>query len=131
MSVKRMITMSRLISALIIAKPGQLRDGLQTLLMTIPQIGTVYQADSGTVVFASTATHAPGLVLLDFDLPTDDAAMTLQQIKERWPYTRCIALVDNADDHTAAGTVGAEIVLFKGVLATRLVAIIENVLLSL
>lgn len=125
-SMQQSTERSRQTCALVVARPGQLRDGLQTLLKAVPQIAVVCQAHDTGSLGALPIEPCPALVLLDFDLPPSEAVAALRQIKARWPHLRAIALVDNAQEHQIATDTGADVVLLKGVRATRLLAIIEG-----
>ncbi len=116
--------MCQRVSALIIAKPGHLRDGLQTLLQAIPEIATIQQADVWSPFTA--ADQCPALVLLDIDPQEPDTVALLQRIKRHWPQTNCIALVDSEQDLPRNQLVGADVMLLKGMLASRLFDIIHD-----
>jgi DNA-binding NarL/FixJ family response regulator len=109
-------------SALIVARPGQLRASLTVLLTAIPQMGTVNQADDGLSALTVDAPQDPDLVLLDWQ------AATLEQLQAQWPRARCIVLADDKDERKAAESVGADAVLLKGVLAARLFTTIQELL---
>ena len=115
-------------SALIIAKPGPLRDSLQVLLTAIPLMGTVWQAVDGPTALLAGARHSPGLVLLDDDLPGDRLLPTLEQIRAAWPHTRCIVLADDEQAHPPALDAGADAILLKGLLASKLFTTITELL---
>lgn len=119
-------------SALIISKPGQLRDGLQTLLQTIPALGSIEQAHDCSTTLKMIANHPtcyPALILLDLDYPEPETLAILRQIKARWPQIRWVALVNDEHEQHAVESIGVDVVLMKGVLATRLITIIEDLLL--
>jgi DNA-binding NarL/FixJ family response regulator len=115
------------VTALIISRPGQLRDSLQVLLAAIPQVEVVRPADdSRSALVIGTQCH-PGLVLIDYDL-NHEADAALGHIKAEWPHTRCIVLANDERDHPAAQAAGADVVLMKGVLASKFYATIEELL---
>jgi DNA-binding NarL/FixJ family response regulator len=60
------------------------------------------------------AQRPAALVLLDADLPGDQAHVALMQIKIRWPQTPCIVLVNNGNRHHLIDQNGADAVLVKG-----------------
>ena len=114
-------------SVLIVAPPGRLRDGLRVLLRAVPQIGHTVQADDALAVLRAVE-HSPALVLLDADLPGEEAWTVLRQIKAQWPQTRCIVLVNNGQQSQIAHVHGADTVLAKGFTVTTLTAIVANLL---
>ena len=62
------------------------------------------------------------------DLDSEMLQATLQGIKAAWPATLCIVLIkDEAERRVAAGS-GGDLVLMKGLLASRLAASIEEAL---
>jgi DNA-binding NarL/FixJ family response regulator len=115
--------------ALIVAKPSQFREGLQAMLTSIPQIKQVTQVDDAPSALRMAAQHDPTLVLLDFDLSSSEVlAATLEQIKATWPQSQCIALVHNEQEYQMAKVAGADVILMKGVSATKLLAIVKELL---
>jgi DNA-binding NarL/FixJ family response regulator len=120
--------MSEQVVALVIAQPGQLRDSLQTLLTAIPRIDTVIGVNDCFTVLAMDMARHPAVMLTDFDLPLDKTPPSLLTLRANWPRMRWIALVDTEQQYQAARQIGADVVLLKGVLATRLLAAIEALL---
>ncbi len=114
--------------ALVISKQGTLQNGLLALLTTIPQISAVLVAEDAPSGLRMLKEHRPRLVLLDMDLPEDGAQTILKQIEAQWPGIRCIALTDSVQQKQAAETLAADVVLFKGFQATKLIAVIEQLL---
>jgi DNA-binding NarL/FixJ family response regulator len=99
---------------LIVAPPSRLRDALQAMIRAVPQVAYTVQADDGQAALRILAEHPLALVLLDADLPGDEAWTVLPQIKARWPQTRCIVLVNNDQQRQVANMHGADVVLVKG-----------------
>jgi len=113
--------------ALIISKQDTLQNGLLALLTTIPQINAVL-AEDATSGLKMLKDHRPSLILLDMDLPEDDAQTILKQIKSQASEVHCIALADNAQQKYLAETHKADAVLFKGFQATSLINLIEELM---
>jgi DNA-binding NarL/FixJ family response regulator len=59
-------------------------------------------------------------MLLDADLPGNEAWSVLRQIKAQWPQTRCIVLANNGQQRQIANAHGADVVLAKGFTVTTL-----------
>ncbi len=114
--------------ALIISKQGTLQNSLLALLTTIPQISAVLVAEDAPSGLRILKEHRPRLVLLDMDLPEDDAQPILKQIEAQWPGIRCIALTDSVQQKQAAETLAADVVLFKGFSAAKLISVTEELL---
>lgn len=115
-------------SALIIAQPGPLRDGLHALVGTMLQIGTVDVLDDVDSAFGGTFNQCPALVLLDADLTEDKVWLTVRRIRRKWPRARTIILVGNVEQQEAAEAAGADVVLLQGLPAGRLVAAVVRLL---
>ena len=113
-------------TALIIAPPGLLREGLLAALDTLHSIGVVGQAD--TVSQAVVVEHDPAFVLFSAEGPENHSLAAIQKLKARWPAARCIALVDTVAQQQAALTMGVDEVLIKGVRPQVLLEIIEQLL---
>jgi DNA-binding NarL/FixJ family response regulator len=115
-------------SALIIAGPGPLRDGLQALVGTMPQVGKVdVLSDTRSPSQAEIDLH-PTLVLLDAEMAEDRAWLMVRHAKGRWPQARTIILVGSVEQRQEAEAAGADVVLLAGFPAGRLVAAIVRLL---
>lgn len=112
--------------AVIVARPGHLRQGLHALLSTAPGLDQVEQADSSLAGLANIA--PPDLALLDFDRPLAESLALVRRIKATWPQARCLVLVDNERQQAAARTAGADLILRKAVRPDRLLAIVADCL---
>jgi DNA-binding NarL/FixJ family response regulator len=115
-------------SALIIARPGRLRDGLQAVLAAMPQIETVDRADDLRSALRMAAERRPALVLLNTDLINGQTRETLEQIRARWSGARCIVLADDVQQQQRARAVGVDEVLLRGFSATELFASVDRLL---
>ena len=115
---------------LVIASPGELRDGLHALLVSIPQIGYISQADDRPSALRIVEEQCPDLVLVSTDTPGDKVATMLECIEARCPRSRSIVLANDTDKQDEARAAGADVVVLVGIPATALAAIIQNLLIQ-
>lgn len=114
--------------ALIVAKPGPLRNSLQALMTTMPQIEILAETSDPSALLRMGAEMQADVVLLDASLPEEQLWAAVRQIKEKWTQTRSIVLVENSQQQERAQAAGADVALLKGYPAARLVAAIEGLL---
>ncbi len=110
--------------ALIAAAPSPLQDGLLALMTTSNQISAVFVAEEASIALRMVKDHRPNLVLLDSHLP--EAKMVLEQIKNKWPQTRCIVLLSSGEQERSVKE--ADAVLIEGFSPSQLLTTIEVVL---
>ena len=118
----------RVTLALIVAQPGPLRDSLQALMTTIPQIEILAEATAPSVLLRMGAEIQPDVVLMDADLPGEQVWSALREIKDKWSQTRSIVLVKDSQQQREAQAAGADIALIKGYPAARLITAIGELL---
>ena len=106
-------------------------EGLQALLRTFPEIEIVGQADCESQALSLVAQQQPALVLLDSSLTSQEMLPTLIQIKDGYPRTHCIVLIENVQQQGEARGAGADIALISGFSAEVLHAAIGHVLGSI
>jgi DNA-binding NarL/FixJ family response regulator len=114
--------------ALIATRPGSLQDSLVALMTTMPQVNAVLIAEDAASALRTMAQHRPPLVVLELGLPAEERHAVLNEIKTRWPLTRCIALADDIEQQREAKSAGADVVLIKGFAAAKLIATVEELL---
>jgi DNA-binding NarL/FixJ family response regulator len=114
--------------ALIVARPGHLRDAWRALLMATPLIGQVHQAGDAPSALGLLESIAPRLVLLDSDMGEGGPWTLVQQIKADHPESRSVVLVCNLQEQSQAEAAGADVVLLRGFPAEKLFQAIEDLL---
>ena len=114
--------------ALIIAKPGHLWDGLQSLLRTLPEIEIIAEIKFPSVLLKMGGEMKPDLILLDASLFGENIWEAITKINEVWSNTQCVVLVEDSQHHQALYDAGADLVVPQGFPATKLVAAIEELL---
>ena len=106
--------------------PPQLRDGFQVLVESTSGIQLLCYASTLESLLLETQQRTPNVILMYISEDENDIrcghapANSIGKIKEVWPHTVCIALVDDPDYEDKVRGMGADIVLLKGVAADRL-----------
>lgn len=115
---------------LIIAKEGRWRDSLQVLLRAIDGVELLSPADSQASALPVISQHDSMVVVLDFNLPGNEARSLLQHLKHDYPQARCLALIENEGQRQLVQIAGADNVLLAGfsleMLKTALAEILEK-----
>ena len=114
--------------ALLVVKPGPLREALRTLMASIPEVQVTGEVGDTPSALGMMSEHLPDLVLIDADLPGREAWRTLKQMKEKWPQVRCVVLTDHSCQQQETKAAHADAVLQKGMPPTLLVQAIETLL---
>jgi len=116
--------------ALLIAKPGHLQNGLQSLLRTVPQIEILAESNDPSILFKMNEEIHPELIVVDAALIGEDNWFAITKIKADWPATKVLVLTENDQQGQAARDAGADYFLLKGFSATELAKLIETVLID-
>lgn len=114
--------------ALIVVRPGPLRNSLQTLMASMPQIQIVAESRDVAALMQLGSQLPPDLVLMEAALPGDEVCAAVREIKARWVRSRTVVLVENADQQQEAEAAGADAVLYQGFPAAQLIAVVEELL---
>lgn len=113
---------------LLVAKPGQLRDALQSLVSVMPGLDNLVAADTGLLALNVMRKVQPTLVLVGSGLPDAEVGELLRQIKAKWPEIGCLVLTDSAQERRQALAAGADGVLPVGSSAGQLFSAINKIL---
>jgi DNA-binding NarL/FixJ family response regulator len=76
------------------------REGLTTLLQTIPDIDVVGTAADGQEAVALVEQRAPDVVLMDLRMPRVDGVEATRRIRADWPEVNVVVLTTYADDES-------------------------------
>ena len=115
-------------SALIVARPGPLLDGLHALVGSMPQIGAVSAVSDVYAAPRLGLGAGPALVLLDGDQNGEKAWRIVRRARACWPEARTIILVSTVQQQAEAEAAGADAVLLQGLPAGRIIAAIVKLL---
>ena len=99
---------------LIVAKPGVVREGLQSVISAIPEVEALEPVADSHSVLEVLKSQPLDLIIFNSNLPEDNIQTTLGQIKERWPRVRCIVIVNSPQSVSSMETTGADAVLIEG-----------------
>jgi len=122
---KREKILNKITLALIIAKPGHLRNGLQSLLRTIPQIEILAESHDPSILLKMNEEIHPELILVDAGLIDEANWSAITKIKADCPSTKILVLTENDQQSQTAKEAGADICLLKGFPATEIAHLIE------
>jgi len=115
-------------SALVVAKPSGLYDGLEALLTAIPDLVHIRHAYDDQSALRIVEEQCSDLVLVSTDALGDKVATMLECIKARCPRSRSIVLVNDTGQQDEARAAGADVVVLVGIPATALATIIQSLL---
>ncbi len=115
-------------TALIVARPGELRDGLRALLVTTGKIGHISQSEDGPAALALIGRLCPQVAVLDWNIPDGDLPTLVTRIKAECPETKCLVLADGVEQQREADSAGADVTVLKGFPAARLVQTLASLL---
>ncbi|HAY84220.1 MAG TPA: hypothetical protein DCY42_04640 [Chloroflexi bacterium] len=118
--------MKKITVALVITKPGHLRNGLQSLLRTVPQIEIIAEAQDTSVLLKMSDELHPELILLDASIFEESSWNAISKFKAEWPQTVILVLTENDQQGLKAKGAGADLFIPKGFPAAKLVDLIEN-----
>ncbi len=116
------------VTALIIADSGFMRDGLLTLLATLPDVKVVGAANGELLGTELSIELHPQMVLVDCTLSNGKAMEFLRNVKINKIPTRCLAIVESYDDCKKAASMGADGVLVKGFSNSDLVRVLNRMM---
>lgn len=122
--------MNKITLALVITKPGHLRNGLLSLLRTIPQIKIIAESHDPSVLLKMRDEIHPDLILLDASAFDEVEWTAILKLKAEWPETTILVLTENEKQNQSAKEAGADLMLPKGFPAAELVDLIENLLIK-
>ena len=122
--------MNKITLALVITKPGHLRNGLQSILRTVPQIEIIAESHDPSVLLRMSDEIHPELILLDAEVIVETEWTAIAKLKKEWPHTTILVLTENAQQEQSAKESGADFTLPKGFPAAELANLIENSLIQ-
>jgi NarL family two-component system response regulator LiaR len=89
---------SKLIHVLIVDDHAIVRDGIRSLLTTIPDIDVVGEAGNGREAITHFTRYQPDVVLMDLVMPEMDGIQAIQAIIEKQPDAKILVLTSFSTD---------------------------------
>lgn len=105
------------------------RDGLKLLLATLPGFEVVAETSDAASLKALVASHQPGLVIMDYNMPGGEAGAVLAYLKQRHAGLRVIVLTAERAGALLAhlASVGADGILLKEGSGSEMIAAIRRI----
>ena len=119
------MTMKRALT-LIVARPGPLRDGIEALLASVPEVEVLGKAARASQALSLATQRTPDLLLLEAGLRGRASWCLLGHLQNEHPGLRSIVLADDTDQVREARAAGADAVLLKGFPPDRFVRTVER-----
>lgn len=113
--------------AMLVARPGPLRDSLRALVSAIPFTDTFVVEDATAALDDLSRCH-PALVIVDFDPADPGIWRLLDVLSAQRPAVHHIFMVDTVEEQRLALSSGAKVALLKGFPASRLHSVIKGLL---
>jgi DNA-binding NarL/FixJ family response regulator len=95
------------VKVLVVDDQTVVREGLTTLLSTLPGIEVVAAAADGEEALARVEESAPDVVLMDLRMPRVDGVEATRRIRSGYPATQVVVLTTYADDESIFGALRA------------------------
>lgn len=116
-------------TVVVVAEPGRIRDSLEALLQTIPQLELVIKAADGSTVHELVVEYNPDLILLVTPASNELTAKLLDYLKEV-RRTPCLLLTNSIHQLEQAKAAGADDVLLTGFPTSELFESVGSLLSS-
>ena len=118
------------ISVLLVEDYQPIREEINQMLAQHPEVGTIFEADSGEKAIHQVETMRPDVVLLDISLPDMNGLEATRVIKRKSPTTSIIVLLESTDHEYSAAAIeaGADACLSKESLLRELIPTIAKTL---
>jgi DNA-binding NarL/FixJ family response regulator len=117
--------------ALLVLRPGSLRDGLNALLSAMPEIRLIAQAEDADAALRFLARQCAELVLIKLDAGDRRLLGPVLQMRALCPNAQLVALIEDELDRQVAKASGTDLVMMVGVpaptLKTRLRSLVCSV----
>jgi DNA-binding NarL/FixJ family response regulator len=110
---------------LVISREASLREGMVTLLASVPKVGDIAQARSRIEALRSVEVNKPDLVILDL---AEGMLDLLEEIQGSCQGVKSLLLVEGMRQQTQAQVAGADVALIKGYPAHELIETVQALL---
>jgi len=115
-------------TVVILAKPGELRDGLEALLAAVPQVDSVYCRSNVDVKGSQLAKLGADLLVFNSNNTGPSANNQLRQIKQRLPSIKVLNIVDTEEAKIKTDKTFSDVTLVKGFRGWRFIEIVRKLL---
>lgn len=104
----------RVVDVLIVAQPSRFRDGLKAIVQALAWVNKVGTVDDWIVVPENINRYHPALVIIDIDDISPVTWVEAEMLRGSFQKTKCIAIIDRAQQRSMAQAVGVNATLLRG-----------------
>ncbi len=115
-------------TVVILAKPGELRDGIEALLAAVPQVDSVYCRSNINVKGSQLAKLGADLIVFNSTKTGQSVKNQLRQIKQRLPSIKVLTIVDTKEAKTKRNNRYSDVTLVKGFRGGRFIEVVAKLL---
>lgn len=115
-------------TVLILAKPGEPRDGIEALLAAVPQVDSVYCRSNVNVNDSQLAKLGADLIVFNSTKTGHSVNNQLRQIKQRLPSIKVLTIVDTEEAKTKRDNRYSDVTLVKGFRGGRFIEVVRTLL---
>ncbi len=116
---------------LLVVRPGPLRDGLNALLSSMPEVQLVAQANDASAAIDFCQGRPLELVIMEIKPGDRDLLTKVSDIKALCPKGEMIALIHDEEDWEPAEAAGVDLIIRVGIRAVELRERIAEAVVSL
>ena len=116
------------IQALLVSKPGPLRDALSNLIASLPDMSAPNTGDTGLLALKAMRQNAPQLVIIAGTIAPDEAVELVHHIKQTEASARCLVLAQSLPHAQQLSAAGADQVFYGDVSGHALLVTLEQML---
>lgn len=106
--------------ALLVSSPGIIREATMIMLASIPQVGRVELASGSLSTMELLQNGHSGLLVIDANVPVEEAISLVRWSKQHRPDTRCAVLVKSAVELEQVRSAGVDAVFLRSCSAKQL-----------
>jgi DNA-binding NarL/FixJ family response regulator len=117
---------SKPVSAIVVSRPGILRQSLSVALTMYPWVSVVTVAGDGLNALNQVIEHQPRLLIIDSNLLDEEVEALLAAVKATQPSVRCLVFVQSHQREAKCLAAHADAVVLRSASAPQIQAVLQQ-----